>query len=146
MSRRSAVAFVVLHASLLALLVSCASVPLFDQTAYQYAIDLKVDALSLMDKGTETFADHQDEVSALNTRLQKAYEYARGRPHNVSATKQWKILLDPERDLLGGFVTLWKSQSRLSPAYVEEKKKQIADAFDIISGLESDRIKPSEVR
>ena len=125
--------------------MQCASISPFSPTAYQYATSLKVEALMLMDKGTEPYATHQAEVEALTTRVDIAYEYAKGRPNNEVSTRQWEILKDPNRHLLGGFLQRWKDASQLSQPFVTEAKGLVADAFDTIIGLESGKVQPAEV-
>jgi len=45
------------------ILNGCASlISPFNQTAYEYATSLKVEALALMDKATEPYTNHQEEV------------------------------------------------------------------------------------
>ena len=126
--------------------LGCATISLYSETAYQQATSLKVDSLAIMDKATEPYAQHQGEVEALRLKIDKAYEYAKGRPKNEDSTRQWEILKNPDRHLLGGFLERWRKDSTLSPAFVEEKKIQVGAAFDTISGLESGKIKPSELK
>ena len=117
----------------------------FSELAYEQAISLKVDALALTSHAAEPFARHREAALALTLRLEKAYEFARGRPRNEISAQQWEILRDPERNLLGGFLRRWESASTLSPAFIEEARRLIADAFDTIIGLESGKIKPDAV-
>jgi len=118
----------------------------FNARAYEQATSLKVEALALMDAATAPYAEHADAVEQLQTELRKAHEYAKGRPHNEISARQWRILVDPDRDLLGGFLADWKRQSSFSSAFVEEKKAQVARAFDTIIELESGKRQPDEVR
>jgi hypothetical protein len=127
-------------------LASCRTISLFDQAAYEHAISAKVDTLALMDKATESYSAHQKEIDAVKRELDKAYEYDLGRPLNKITATQWKILLDPNRDLVGGFLKMWKSNGSLGSTFIAEKKPQIAEAFDQIIGLESGKIKPSQVK
>ena len=48
---------------------------------------------------------------------------------------------DPDRNLLGGFLKMWKAKGSLSLTFVAEKKAQIADAFDQIIQLEQGKQK-----
>ncbi len=118
----------------------------FNARAYEQATSLKVEALALMDKATMPHAEHADAVQHLTTELEKAHEFAKGRPDNEISARQWRILTDPERDLLGGFLADWEEQSSFSAAFVEEKKIQVARAFDTIIELESGKNPPDEVR
>lgn len=117
----------------------------FNARAYQQATSLKVEALALMDEATGPYAEHADAVQHLKTELEKAHEFAKGRPNNEISARQWRILINPERDLLGGFLADWQEQSSFSPAFVEEKKTQVARAFDTIIELESGKREPEEV-
>jgi hypothetical protein len=124
----------------------CASISPYSETAYQQATSLKVDSLALMAKATEPYTQHQAEVEALRLKIDKAYEYAKGLPKNTITTRQWEILKDPDRHLLGGFLVLWRTKSTLSATYIADKQRQVGAAFDQIIGLESGKIKPSELK
>ena len=123
---------------------SCSTISTYDQAAYEHATSAKVDTLALIDKGTESYSAHEKEIVAVTTELEKAYEYDRGRPLNKITVAQWTILLDPDRNLVGGFLKMWKTKGSLGATFVAEKKAQIGKAFDQIIGLESGKIKPSQ--
>lgn len=126
-------------------LTGCApTISPYSAAAYEQATSLKVESLAVMDRATEPFAAHVAEVEALRLRLAKAHEFARGRPRNDESARQWEILVDPERNLLGGFLRRWEQQSTLSPVFVEEAKRLIAQAFDTIIGLESGKIRRAD--
>lgn len=114
----------------------------FSEIAYEQATALKVEALALMRHAQEPFERHRATVEDLMTRVDKAYEFARGRPRNEISAQQWEILRDPNRNLLGGFLRRWASQSALSAPFIEEARGIVSDAFDVIIGLESGKIKP----
>lgn len=124
---------------------ACSSISTFSQYAYEQAVSLKVESLNLMDKATEEYSANKDIVEDLKTKLQKSYEYSKGRPKNDISTKQWEILISPDRNLLGGFLKRWESKNTLSRAFIDDAKGLVGDAFDTIIGLESGKIKSSEV-
>ena len=126
-----------------AFLAACSLIANYDQVAYEHATDAKVDTLALMGKAAGSYDDHQKEVDALVRQLDKAYEYDRGRPLNKITIDQWDILRDPNRDLVGGFLKMWKAKGSLSATFVSEKKIQIGKAFDQIIALESGKQKPA---
>lgn len=128
-----------------ALLAGCTLIAHYDQAAYEHATNAKVDTLALMTKATESYSEHQKEVEALVLELDKAYEYDRGRQLNKITVAQWDVLRDPNRNLVGGFLKMWKAKGSLSAIFVAEKKKQIGDAFDQIIQLESGKTKPIKV-
>jgi hypothetical protein len=127
-------------------LAACALIAHYDQVAYEHATSAKVDTLALMDKATGSYDEHQKEIEALVTELNKAYEYDRGRSLNKITIAQWDVLRDPNRNLVGGFLKMWKAKGSLSATFIAEKKLQIGDAFDQIIALESGKQKPSEVK
>jgi hypothetical protein len=126
-----------LAVSVCALLAACSLIAPFDQASYEHATNAKVDTLALMDKATGSYEEHQKEVEALMLELNKAYEYDRGRSLNKFTVAQWDVLRDPNGDLVGGFLQMWKTKGSLLPGVVREKKIQIGKAFDKIIALES---------
>jgi len=121
---------------------SCGSlIAVFDQRAYENATALKAEASSLMAQATEPFADHADEVRAFLTRVDAAYEYANGIPKNEISAKQWRILKDPDGNLLGGFFRLWEQKGTLLEGDRDAIKKNVTDGFDTIIALEAAKIK-----
>jgi hypothetical protein len=127
-------------------LTACSTIAPYSQYAYQQATSIKVDALALMDKATEPYTSHATDVQNLETEIDKAYEYAKSRPKNELSTKQWALLKDPDHNLLGGFLKRWKAQSTLSAVFIKEAEGLVGDAFDTISGLESGKIKASNIQ
>jgi hypothetical protein len=124
---------------------SCALIAHYDRVAYEHATSAKVDTLALMDKATASYDNHQKEVESLVLELDKAYEYDRGRQLNQITVAQWDVLRDPNRNLVGGFLKMWKAKGTLSVTFIAEKKRQIADAFDQIIRLESGKPRPTKV-
>jgi hypothetical protein len=132
--RRCAVAGLLL---LVMFLVGCPRhIATYRPEAYEKATSLKVEALNLMDKATEPYAQHQAAAETLRLNLEKAYEDAKGIPQNAVATQMWEILKDPKRNLLGGFLAMWQQKSVLKKPFIDEKKAQVGEAFDKIIALE----------
>ena len=121
------------------------SISLFDEQAYQQAVDLKVDALALMKQARQPYDAYEDQVKQLQKEMERAYEYAHGRPKNEVSARQWELMKNPDRHLMGGFLKRWRRESSLSPVFIEEARKNIGRAFDTIIQLESGKIKPSEM-
>lgn len=129
---------------LASILISTACSPIisnFDRFAYKQITSLKVDALSLMDEATSDYASHAAEVKTLQSDLNKAIEYNKHRLHNDITNKMYALLNDPEANLLGGFLVKWQNDGKCSPAYITDKKRQIAFSFDQIADLEIRKIK-----
>jgi hypothetical protein len=104
--------------------------------AYKNATDLKAETQALIGESGEPYSQHTTDVKALSVKLDAAYEFANGIPKNQISATQWKILVDPNGNLIGGFLRTWSSQGTTSPAYQQEKKAQIGRAFDFIACLE----------
>lgn len=130
---------------LLASAFGCASISSFDQYAYTQTTSLKVDMLNTMDLAVNEYKTQEAAVEELQTKLQKAYEYERNRPGNEVTLRMWDVLLNPEGHLAGGFLKRWEKEGKLNKAFIDNDKKIVSDAFDQIAGLESHKIKPSEV-
>jgi hypothetical protein len=117
-------------------LASCSLIAPFDQAAYDKATSTKAEALALMDKATSSYSSNEKQIDQVSLDIDKAYEYDRGRLKNTETVKQWELLRDPNGHLFGGFIRHWRDKGSLKPDYIVEKKKDIADAFDQIIGLE----------
>ncbi len=121
--------------------VGCSTISQFNETAYEKSTSIKASSLALMDRAQEPYSKYSENVEEILLEAQKAYEYAKERPKNEESTKQWKIMIDPECNMLAGFFKRWKSEKKLNKLFVEEAKGQIGKGFDQISGLESGKIK-----
>jgi len=123
----------------------CVTISPFDQYAYAQTTSIKVDALNLMDLANDDFSKHQASVMEFQTKLRKVYEYEKNRPKNEISVKLWDILIDTNGYLLGGFLSRWKKENKLNVAFITNEKDLVGKAFDQISGLESKKIKASEI-
>ncbi len=123
----------------------CVTISPFDQYAYAQTTSIKVDALNLMDLANDDFSKHQSGVIEFETKLRKVYEYEKNRPKNEISVKLWDILIDTSGYLLGGFLSRWKKENKLNVAFINNEKDLVGKAFDQISGLESKKIKASEI-
>ncbi len=99
-----------------------------------------------MENADQPFDEFRDEVTSLRFELRKAYEFSKGRPHNEYSIRQWEIMVDPERNMLAGFLKRWEETGRMSPVFIEEAMINIAAGFDTIIGLESGKIRPGDIR
>jgi hypothetical protein len=129
----------------ISILAACSNlIAVYSQTAYEQATSIKAESLVLMSKATEPYSQHAQQVAALMLNVDKAYEYAKGRPRNEISTEQWAKMKDPNSNLLGGFLKRWEERGQLNPVFVKEAEAQIAKAFDQIIELESGKNKAHE--
>jgi len=128
-------------------LLGCAStISTYDQYAYVQTTSLKVEALALMDKAIDSVSKYLPAIEKIEIKLNKAYEYEKGRPNNEISTQMWEILRSPDKHLLGGLLKRWRDEIRLSAGFIDNEKKLIGEAFDIIAGLESKKIKQPDAQ
>jgi hypothetical protein len=131
--------------TLLLFAVSCTpSIAPYSETAYSQAVGLKVESLRLMGNAETPFENYTRRVRDLELELDKAYEFARGRPRNEFSTRQWELLLDPDRNLLAGFLRRWENSETLSTPFIVEASDIVSQAFDTIIGLESGKIQAGD--
>src|SRR6266850_7794915 len=119
-------------AALCLCLAACQTISTFDSTAYQKQTESLAAVLKLMDKATTDYASNTEQIEATNLKVEEAYEFDRGRPLNQITIAQWDLIRDPNRNTYAGFLKLWKARGTLGAIYVQEKKKQIAVAWDQI--------------
>lgn len=128
------------------LFTQCKTISPFDQYAYVQGTALKVDALNIMDKATQSYASQKAGIDDVTIRIEKAYEYEKHRRSNLFTVKMWEIVKNPDRNLFGGFIKRWKEKDTLSAAFINEAKIQVGEAFDMIVELESKKIKPDDAQ
>jgi hypothetical protein len=58
----------------------------------------------------------------------------------------WDLLRNPEKNLLGGFLSRWKKEGQLGTTFISEAKIIVGRAFDQLAELESGKITPKELQ
>jgi hypothetical protein len=128
---------------LLILSVGCRpTISLYDQYAYTQATSLKVDLQNLaLESQNVDYNDATVDINKVNTELQKAYEYNKGRDLNSLSTKQYEILLS-ENDFYKQFLNNWKSSGKESATFAQNVSDKIGQLMDQIIKLENGKNKP----
>ncbi len=126
--------------------ISCESTrtAVFDQYSYQKTTELKVETSKLMDKATTSYSKNKAEIEALFLNIEKLAEYEKNKPDNQITFAMWTILTDQEKNLLGGFFKRWKDKETLTPVFLEESKKQVLEAMDLLIQYEIKKDKQSK--
>ncbi len=127
---------------LLLLSVGCKpTIALYDQYAYTQATSLKVDMQNLaLESQNANYNDATADITKVNTELQKAYEYNKGRDLNSLSTKQYEILLS-ENDFYKQFLNNWKSSGKESATFAQNVSDKIGQLMDQIIKLENGKNK-----
>ncbi|NJM79853.1 MAG: hypothetical protein HC854_09985 [Flavobacterium sp.] len=130
----------------LVVLTSCQSLKtaIFDQYSYQKTTELKVETLSLMKNASTQYENHKELVAKLLLDIEKLKEYEKNKPNNEITFAMWNVFTDKEKNLVGGFFKSWQEKQTLSPTFVEEAKKQIEEAFDLLIQYEIKKDKTSK--
>jgi len=126
--------------------ISCESTKtaIFDQYSYQRTTELKVETSKLMDKATTPYSKNKAEVEVLFLNIEKLAEYEKNKPDNQITFAMWNVLTDQEKNLLGGFFKHWKEKETLTPVFLEESKKQVLEAMDLLIQYEIKKDKQSK--
>ncbi|EDP95419.1 hypothetical protein U8527_17170 [Kordia algicida OT-1] len=142
--------FYAVYLSVVALLLvsSCTSLraPVFDQYSYQKGTELKVDATRLMDKATMQYVSQTEAIEHLEGELAKMLEYQKNRPNNQISYAMWKMMANPDKKFIAGFLKRWKEEGKLSSFFINEAKGQVVEALDLILQYEGKKDPAAEKR
>jgi hypothetical protein len=120
------------------LLSSCAGVD-FSDYAYKQDQTLKTASLELMSQANESYTLHESDVNNLTSDLNKSLAYEKKRKNNEESIRMYMLLINPNGNLLGGFLKNWKTSGTLSPTFINQFKPQVSEAFDKIIELEDSK-------
>ena len=127
------------------LLLSCSAnkTALYDQYSYQKTTELKVTSLQLISNATTAYNLHKMEADKLLLEIDQQIEYEKNKPNNEITFAMWQLVRDDEKNVLGGFIKKWREKNSFSPIFVDEAKKQIQNAFDVLIQYEVKKDKQS---
>jgi hypothetical protein len=102
----------------------------FSESAYQTAKSVKEKSLALMDKakGRAAYAGFAKDDASLMQQFDSAIASEQKRPKNQPSVEQWRTV----RNEMRRFLDLWKKKEKVSPAFVEDEKKQVEKSFDVL--------------
>jgi hypothetical protein len=109
----------------------------FSQNAYDTDKQLKDESLALIDKAKDrtAYSSVADNVAALMQKVDSAIGAEKVRTKNTPTVAQWQTI----KSQLDHFFNLWKTKGTLSPAFVDEGKKQVSSLFDTLIATEEDK-------
>jgi hypothetical protein len=123
---------------LFAFLFACKpTIALYDQYAYTQATSLKVDMQNLaLESDSVNYETAKPDIDKVNTELQKAYEYSKGRDLNALSTKQYAILLS-ETDFYKSFLADWKKRGKENETMGQNISEKLGQLLDEVIKLEN---------
>ncbi len=132
--------------SLFLILPSCTTTKtaLYDQYSYQKTTEIKVTSLQLISNATTTYSLHKMDADKLLLEIDKQIEYEKNKPDNEITYAMWQLVRDDEKNVLGGFIKRWSEKGSFSPIFVDEAKKQVSSAFDVLIQYEVKKDKQSK--
>jgi hypothetical protein len=109
----------------------------FSQSAYDTDKELRDESLALIDKAKHRtrYSKIAGKVEALMQKIDNAIGAEKGRTKNAPTVAQWETI----KSQLSHFFDLWKTKGTLSPAFVDEGKKQVSGLFDTLIRTEEDK-------
>ena len=141
----------VLAAIIITCIQGCATISPFDQYAYAQVTAVKVDVLELMDQSVEPYQSHEKDIAEINNKLLKIVEYEKHRPKNGITIRMWSKLFGVDStgmpvntSIIPSYWMKWKKDGVERLVFITEAKGQVAEAFDLIAQLESNKIKPTD--
>jgi len=113
----------------------------FDPAGYQYAVTILDDSVNLMPKAKESYDKYQEQVYALMTRVEAAYEHSRLKIKNDAVIGIWDQMRDPLGSRLGRFMELWKIENILDDETIKKYTKWVTDDLTALIALENKKKK-----
>ncbi|CAM1361578.1 conserved exported hypothetical protein [Tenacibaculum litopenaei] len=111
----------------------------YDAYAHKQTIAIKTSSEELIDKGVYSYESYETEVRALMNKIDSLMVYEQHKKHQKISLSMWKVLIDKDRNLLGGYLGRWKSKGKLPAVFVAEAKVQIMAAFDALIAYEAQK-------
>ena len=111
----------------------------YDAITYKSLTDLKAQTSLFLVQifGTKPYAEYAAKFEDLQLQVEKIYQYEKGKKLNNDTIFEVSEI----RNMINAIITLYKSQDKLSPGYLKEKKEQLEKAFDLAIATESTKSK-----
>ncbi len=129
--------------ALLLTLIACTTTKtaIFDHYSYQKTTEIKIETIHLLNKATEPYENHTEAIQKLKIEIEKLIEYEKNKPNNEITYAMWLLINDKEKNLLASFLEKWNEKQKITPAFIQEAKQQITEAFDLLIQYETKKDK-----
>jgi hypothetical protein len=114
---------------------------LYDANAYSQAVSIKVDLQNLVDTASKLkYSEAHALINHVNTEIQKAIEYEKGRSKNEISVNEYEKLFSDTHSYKA-FLQVWESQNTVSADFSSQFKTTIGKIMDEIIRLENGKNK-----
>lgn len=113
----------------------------YNEESYQAAMAFKGRAMNLMTMASTDYELQQKYVNEFKGDVSAQIEKEKLRERNQVLVNEWELLMNEEKNLLGGFFKRWQNEGKLSQAFINAAKKNISVAFDKIMDTETTKRK-----
>lgn len=124
-------------------ITACTNYAEYSLQAYTYATEAKAKTLKLVSKANGSYSANRAAAEALLLDMDVAYEFANGIENNEEAAQIWDKLRDPDGNLVGGFLSAWRTEFpggvSADSEFIKEFKKNITFSFDRLICLEANK-------
>ena len=104
---------------------------------------IKNNVISLIKKGGKNYSEMAPQVESLKATINDQIEYERERGEkNMKTVEMWELMMNPDGNLLGGFLSRWENEGKLNGPFIKEVAKVVSSNFDKIIKLEKKKKKP----
>lgn len=114
----------------------------FDAFSLSRTIDIKAQAIDLMKRGGKSFSSVSEDVSDFKATANSLIDFERDRGEkNLKTVQMWELMMDPNQNLLGGFLNRWENEGKLNGPFIREAAGVVSKNFDKIIKLEKKKSK-----
>lgn len=106
----------------------------FDAIGMENVTSIATKLPAVMEKATEAFSKHEDDVKSLTTDLEKAVSHAASLKRNKEVAESWRIL---STDLVAPFLARWKEKGKLDKDFIKEAVAQVNKSLAAIKKAET---------
>lgn len=118
----------------------------YDSYSYEETSTIKTENEKLMEQAIFSYEDYQKEVELLLIKIENIKKYEQSKPNNETTIQMWNWLTDEEKNLLNGFYRKWEKEDKLSSVFIQEAKRQVNEAFDVLLQYEKHKNTATEAK
>lgn len=108
-----------------------------DDYSLEETESIKIETVELMKRAGKDYSTMSEPVNALKSRINNLMDYERDKGEmNTKTVQMWELLMNPDQNLVGGFLNRWKNEGKLNGVFMKEAIGVVSKNFDKITKLE----------